>query len=206
MLRVALVVLALSLLGCGGAIAASAHDATQSVLATFDAAASKKEIDDVATSAGAAAGTAMRDEALSPETTARLNALAAVLRAELVATRDQVLDATLRAELRQMRDALLVGLDAQVRVIVRAAVDEALSGVTVAELGAMREQMVGAPLRADLDAATADLRTQLTTVRADADAEVARYRVLMIVVGIAAAVMFVLHVRREILVRRGAPA
>lgn len=177
-MKIAAVLLALSAIGCGGAIAASSRDATQSAVATLDDATSKKQLEDLATATVKAA----KDEAFNVDTTARARALAqalaAELRAEVLGLKGQLLDASLRS---------------QIRALIRAAIDEALGPVTSKELVALREDVFGAGLGQDIDNArphviavadgvVADVQAQIAKASADvktqADVEIAKYKSL----------------------------
>lgn len=194
-MNVALAVASLSLValtGCAGTLATDAHSATQAAILTLDSPATRAEIADVATAAVGAA----RDKALDGDTEKRLRSLTASegaqVRAELVRTRDAALDPS------------------AVRPIVRAAIDEALSETTLGEVDAVRERLVGAPLRADIDSAAdelgprlaASVNAGLATERTAADAEIAKYRGALYEAGAVVALLVALHVHAVWALRR----
>lgn len=184
--------------GCAGGVANVVHDATQSGVSTLDSPVDKAELDDIARSLAATGATAARDVVLSPETTARVDALET-----RVVTRAQ---ATLVATER----VVLADLEARAPGIVQAVIDRLTSPENVEKLLAIldevRERFAGAPLRADIAAAAAEARQQAAQVRADADAEIAKYRWAVWAMGVMSLLLLVLHIRREILVAKGSRA
>jgi hypothetical protein len=182
------VLLVLVCQGCANYAQEMGHDAAVSAIAAASEPASRAKLGGLAASVVGSA----RDEALGPETSRRIqamvDALGVDLRAQLIATRDALLDDVLRAELRPLGDEL--------EALVRNIVDEALGPDTIARAGRLREEFVGAPLRADVDALGVTMRAQLQTsiaaVRADADADIARYRTVAIWLAVGMGALFVM--------------
>jgi len=191
-----LVIALLLLTGCAGSLQNAGASAATGAVDAIDTPATKKKLDDLAASAAGAA----RDKALDADTTKAVAALVAgagtQVRADLVATRDALLDRKLQAELAALREQ---AIGAGARAEVRQLVDETLGPATQAQAAALREQLAGAPLRADfdqlLDQAGAHLGsladTEIARARAAADAEIAKYRILAFVLAGAAVVMLV---------------
>jgi hypothetical protein len=187
MIRVAALPLLLALSGCVHAYDATASSAstaaTQAAIAELDTAAAKKQLAD--------ATAAVRDEALGPATTAKVQALETDAlrtgRAELLTTRDAILDPR------------------PVRVIVRATLDEATGPATQAELVALEDAAIDAA-QAKADAAVDELGArlaknltlQVNVAKGDAAAEVERYRGLLIGAGVLVGALIALHVAREV--------
>ncbi len=176
---------------------------------------SKAELDALVTSV---VGTA-RDQALGPETQAKLTALVQALgaqlqalvktfgdqlRAELLSTRDAALDKTLHDQVSTLREELL---GAETRRLLAQLLAEIL-----ADAGPLREQLVGAPLRKDADALLADVgprldaavQASLSKITAAADAEVAKYKLLLaiagvLLVGVVGAAIYLVRSHRKII-------
>lgn len=89
-----------------------------------------------------------RNEALGPETNQQIQTL--------LTNAGKTTDAE--------TEKLLVVFREQLRLSVREAIDEALNEQTLQEVGAVREQVAGAPLRADLELAISGMKPQLDQV------------------------------------------
>lgn len=189
-IRIAQLVLAVKLscfaCGCNGGVGAPVRDATSTAVLTLDSPASKQELDDAAKSLATSATDAARDEALSDATTAKLRALLRQLIADL------------HAELSR----ILADLQAQAPKIVRDSVDESLNAQTLSELAAAREELVGAPLRADLDAlvdeAAAKIRAKELIAESDAGKLAEKWKMIaagfsLTAIFLLGAVLFMLH-------------
>jgi hypothetical protein len=177
--------LALLAAGCGGYYTASAHAAAEGALDDLTSpAANVRYAQTVATVAQAA-----RAEFLDPQTSTALTALVKdegiVLRAEVAST-VQTAGAAARAELART---------------LRLTVDEALDETTLQEIAALREELAGAPLRADIDAvidsATPHLATAVAQataravlpVQSAADAEASKWRPIAVAFAVGCALL-----------------
>jgi hypothetical protein len=164
-IRAPALVLGAALAGCGGAIARDSQIATQSAVSAATDPSSTAALDSLARSAASAA----RDELLGAETRARAVVLAKSvgdeLRAEIAAEQGQ-LSASLASAVRDEVARLGPELAVQVRLVIREAIDEVLSEPTFVGLDAARERLVGARLRADLDAAVDEAEARLSPARA----------------------------------------
>jgi hypothetical protein len=180
---------------CASYVKGTSSTATTSAVATLTDDQSKKEFDALVTSAVAAA----RDQGFGPETQARLaaivralgeqlkalaSALGDQLRAQLLSTRDAMLDQTLDKGVVRLREELL---GAETRQLLQQLLSE-----IVASAGPLREQLVGAPLRDDADALLADIgpridaavQASLAKIQADANAEIAKYKLMLAASGV----------------------
>jgi hypothetical protein len=191
MTRLAALPLLLAATGCVHAYDATASSAstaaTEAAVSVLDDPATKAKLADLAASTTAAA----RDEALGPATTVQVQAL------ETGALR------TGRAELLTTRDALLD--PRPVRAVVRATLDEATGPATQAELVALEDAAIDAA-QVKVDAVVDELGArlaknltlQVNVAKGDAAAEVERYRVLLIGAGVLVVAFIALHVAREV--------
>ena len=187
-----------TLSGWGRATAAGALDeftgdaGTQAIAATY-------------ASAAKAAADSARDELLGSATDA---AIAKLISSAGAGARVQV-------------DALLTDmLQKRIRQTVRLSIDEALGGRTRSEVEDLREDLVGPPLRADVDAlidaaaphlaqalqnaiagSLVPLQTDVATAKAAADAEAATWKPIAIAFAIGAAFLLVGLVLAVLLIR-----
>lgn len=155
-----LLLVLLSLCACSPSVSKLAQSATNGAVSSVTSPESQVKIDKLLTSAVAAA----RDEALSPVTSDRL---------------------------KQIVDLLLADIHKQIVALVRDAIDEATGPVSEAAIADLREQLVGAPLRKQVDdmidqagphIATA-IQLSLQPIKADADAEASKWKMVAIVSG-----------------------
>jgi hypothetical protein len=173
-----------------GAVQAVTDDATKARLA------------DMAQSATQAA----RDEALGPTTLAKLHVLTLQTGQDL---RLQLAQTTSELDLTPLRE--------QVRQAVRIEVDEALGPLTLQRVGALREELVGAPLRSDVaqlldessprltaivrDAVTAAEVAAVAPIKADADREAAKWRPIAVTFAVGTGLLLVCLVVAVIVLR-----
>ncbi len=212
---VALMLCACFCVSCASYVKGTASTAATTAVSTVTDPQSKKELDALVTSVVDTA----RDQALGPDTQAKLTALvqalgaqlqvlvktlAAELRAELLSTRDAALDWTLHDQVGKLREELL-GEETR-RLLAKLLAD------LLADAGPLREQLVGAPLRQDADALLADVgprldalvQSALSKARADADAEIAKYKLLLaaaglVLVGVLVVAVFLVRSHRKII-------
>jgi hypothetical protein len=121
------------LCGCGSYFTGVGHDAASGALGVVTSDDAKKRLSNLASEATKAA----RDEALGPDTDAKLQALIKNLG---LTTRTE-LDSLITASFRE-----------QIRLLIRMAIDEALNQQSLQRLGTFREELVGTPLQMDIDA------------------------------------------------------
>jgi preprotein translocase subunit SecF len=181
--------------------------ATQSAVNTLTTPQEQQKLADltskVAASSTTAALQAAKAELLSDDTEQKLQKITDVFiadfRQQLTATRDQILDTQLQAEIDKLRDELLgEQTRALIKQLVRQTLDEALGPATQTELAAMRENLVGAPLRQNLNDDIANispalqkaihdaLQTSVATIKSDAGSEVDKYKGYAIGLGVGA--------------------
>lgn len=177
--------------GCGGAVNSDVSSATTTAVDVATSPAAEKKYSDLAVSVVGAARDKMLDADTTRESKALVSALGGELRAQLLTTRNALLDKTLRSEVTVLRTSLL---GAETKKLLRALLDEVLGPATQLELGALREELVGAPLRASTDALVDEVAARLTSkvdasvaqAKADAATEVTKYKTVAIAVAVAA--------------------
>ena len=156
--------------------------------------ASKKKITDLAIAVTGAARDKALDADTTRESTALIRALSAEVRAQLIATRDEMLDKKFRAEIAALRTEML---GEATRKLLRAMIDEALGPMTRGEVGLLREEAAGAPLRKSVDDLldeasphlTTALQASLASVKKDAEADAEHYKMVAVVLAAAMVVM-----------------
>lgn len=181
--------------GCAPLLSGASHDATSGVVSDLTSPATEKRLGVLAATATSAA----RDEALGPKTQAEASALVAALDPEV-----QKLVAHTGAGARAQVDALVAGLvETRVRQAVRIAIDEALSPATELEADDLREQLLGAPLQKDVNAAidsasphlasavAAAVKAGLAPVNADASRQEAKWEPIAVGLGVGVGLFFV---------------
>ena len=168
------------------------------------------------------------DEITSADTTKRISALAAEAaksasdsaRESLLAEATDLAVARIVASAGAATDAQVTLLGAHVRTMLRASIDEALGGKTKAGVAALREQLAGAPLRADVDAlidaaaphlaqavqqavagALVAVQADLAKAKAEGDSEAAKWRPIAIAFAIGAGFLLVGLVLAVFLIR-----
>jgi hypothetical protein len=215
-LTVALVLAALTCVSCVSYVKGAASTAATGVVATVTDDQSKKELDALAASV---VGTA-RDQALGPVTQAQMAVLVRAVVLQLQAQLQiavKALGSELRGELASALDGQFKDQLAQLREALLGADTRQLLAQLLAEIvdaaPQLREQLVGAPLRQDADALIADVgpridasvQTSLAAARADAAADLSKYKwllgvscVLLVVVVFAAA--YIDRGRRKVIV------
>lgn len=168
-----LLAFALALVGCAGAIAKDSAVATQSAVQTATDADSEKRIDDAVASAVRAAVDAGLDDATVARLTAIAHMLGTSLRQELTQSDAQVMQA-MRLEIEQLQGELGDSARSLVQQIVRAAIDEALSDRTMAEVDAAIARLhveVDAMLDEAIDRAADRVAAKIAPVQAQAAAD-----------------------------------
>lgn len=137
---------ALACAGCTGYYADSGRAAAAGALADLTSPAAEAKYAAIAAGAAKSAAGAAREELLGAETAdaaaALVRATGAALRLEVAGVAETAGDGV-RSELGRV----------DLRPIVRLTIDEALGERTLLDVDALRERLVGAPLRADLSAA-----------------------------------------------------
>jgi hypothetical protein len=190
--------------GCAGALTNLGHDVSQGAFNTITSDAGASELSGLTKDIVASA----RDEALGPETNKQMQLL--------LSDANKTIEAELTKLLEMVRQ--------QLRLVIREAIDEALGEKTIQEIGAMREQLAGAPLREDLrlaiegitpeldqafvsavNASVSPIKTQAELLKEQADAEAVKWKPIALgfVIGsaflliglILGLVLFVLHER-----------
>jgi len=185
---------------CAGAIGNAAKTATANAIDTATDAKSKEELDALTKTVTDTA----RDELLNDTTKKRLleivDAVLADAKTQAVGIRDALLDAKLEAEVKALREELLGD---SLRKMVRRLIDEALGPVTLAELDALRERLVGPPLQKDVDdliaaeapklsaAVQASINSAVADANKQADAEIAKYKTLVIAIAAVACALLI---------------
>ena len=173
--------------GCAPYVQSVSRSATAGAVDGLTSPEATWKLDGLSAEAAAAGVAGAREEAFGPATMAEVRALVASLgaslREQLVLTRDGLLDETLRAEIAKLRLELL---GPETRKLVLALAEE------------VREELLGAPLRADVDALLVDatpkiadlvtkaVQAALAPVKADASAEAEKYKTVAIGLGVSA--------------------
>jgi hypothetical protein len=152
--RHVLLLCALALPGCAGGLSGvartAASGATAGAVAALTAPAATKALDNLAAGAASSAVAAARDTALGDATRKDFVTLSSALRAELLTTRDELLDpAAVSAALAPVVDDLRErALGAPLRADVDALIDEATPRLAAAVSTAVAKSL--APVRADV--------------------------------------------------------
>ncbi len=187
--------LAVALLTTGcGAVNSDVSSATTTAVDAATSPAAEKRYSDIAVSVVGAARDKVLDADTTRESKALVSALGSELRAQLLTTRNALLDKTLQTEVSGLRTSLL---GAETKRLLRELLDEVLGPTTQLELGTLREELVGAPLRASTDALVDEVVARLTSkvdasvaqAKADAATEVTKYKTVAIAVTAAAVVL-----------------
>jgi hypothetical protein len=169
--------------GCAGPLTNLGKDVATGITNSITSDAGSTELSTLTTELVASA----RNEALGPETKAQIQVL-------LAGAGD-----TANAEIQ----AILAPLKGQLQAIIRGAIDEALDEKTMEEVGALREQIVGAPLRNDLQLAVNGLTPQIdqavqsainasvAPLKATADAEATKWKPIALGFAIGSGFLFI---------------
>ena len=201
-LRFIVLLLALEVCGCGSYFTSVGHNAATGALDAVTSDDAKKKLAGLTTDATKAA----REEALGSTTDAELQKLVSDT------------GASARA---QLNDLITDALREKIRQTIRMAIDEALGKYTLKEADAFREELVGLPLQRDLDAlidaaaphlasATKQavdqalrgaVQTTVTPLKADVDAEAAKWRPVAIGFAIGCGCLVVCLIFAVILIR-----
>ncbi len=169
--------------GCGSYFTGWGHDAASGALGAVTSQEAEQKLNALTTGAVKAA----RDEALGPATDADLQKLV------------RNMGTATRAQLDEMVQEVTATLQAKLREMLRGAIDEALGATTLKRVGGLREELAGSPLQRDLDAlidsasphltkavqeavqaSIAPIKIEVSTLKTDADAEVAKWKPLAI--------------------------
>jgi hypothetical protein len=149
MTRTALFAFILVAPGCASYYTTAGHGAATGAVGALTSDDSKAKLGGLAVSVVGA----MRDEALGPTTASKLDAL--------------VTDtgAAMRTEVAGL---ITPALQSKLQETVRLTMDEALNGRTLKEVDALREELIGPPLQADVDALIASAAPKLAGAVTDA--------------------------------------